>query len=414
MPSPITNMPTGKRMPTGKQKRKIAVAAVHEEEFAGPSLEVEAVTSNTPNTPSIPEVAPQQQPLTMQGFQKYTGGKQLMMEEGSPDDIQPMVDFRAQLHALLQRRRVEDSRSWDRAAEEFRVRFYGQYHHYVIPFPVKLHKIVSCADLDDMFWLEDGRSFAIDREGYKKNLMSVFFRQNKFTSLQSNMSRYGFARELDSFDGLVFVVYSHPSGHFVQEDPDQSIKICPLPKPIDYRAAATSNMKPATSKRGHGPNTGMGQRAQEDTLKISHQPPEKRQRLMNEIASDLPDNEIEGGVCSSHGANQMQGTPSQPPPSISDRKLRSMVSEDEVSNGSTKGEGDMNPGHAPNDNFEKAAVSTHMEAKYDTKSDHKEPAAAALSAPSTPKGTTDTRRAAAKVWQSDKDIEDRRDMIVKM
>ena len=123
----------------------IAVAAVHEEEFAGPSLEVEAVTSNNPNTPSMPEVAPQQPPLMMKGSQKYMGGKQLMMEEGSPDDIQPMLDVRAQLHALLQKRRVDDSRSWDRAAEEFRVRFYGQYHHYVIPFPVKLHKIVSCA-----------------------------------------------------------------------------------------------------------------------------------------------------------------------------------------------------------------------------------------------------------------------------
>ena len=91
-----------------------------------------------------------------------------------------------------------------------------------------------------------------------------------------------------------------------------------------------------------------------------------------------------------------------------------MVSEDEVSNGSTKSERDLNPEHATNDNFEKAAVSTHMEAKYDTKRDHKEPAAAALSAPSTPKGTTDTRRAAAKEWQSDKDIEDRRKMITNM
>ena len=277
-----------------------------------------------------------------------------------------------------------------------------------------------------MFWLEDGRSFAIDREGYKKNLMSVFFRQNKFTSLQSNMSRYGFARELDSFDGLVFVVYSHPSGHFVQEDPDQSIKICPLPKPIDYRAAATS--KSATSKRRHESNTGMGERAQEETMKSSHQPPnqeflaKKRLRLMAPTK------------CKALQANHIQAR---------------SVSEDEVSNGSTKREEDLNPGHATNDNFEKAAVSTvHMEAKYDTKSDHKEPAAtaraadprllakackvggctnqavvagtckehygAAGSAPSTPKGTTDTRRAAARVWQSDKDIEDRRDMIVKM
>ena len=116
------------------------------------------------------------------------------MMERSPDDIQPMVDVRAQLHALLQKRRVEDSRAWDRAAEEFRVRFYGRYHH-VTPFPVKLHKIVSCADLDDTFWLEDGRTFAIDREGYK-NLMSVFFPQNQFTSLQSTTSGHGFTREL--------------------------------------------------------------------------------------------------------------------------------------------------------------------------------------------------------------------------
>ena len=90
------------------------------------------------------------------------------MVEGSPDDIQPMVDVRAQLNALLQKRRWMASKAWDRAAEEFRVGFYGQHHH-VTPFPVKLHKIVSTPGLDDIFWLEDG-SFAINRDGYKKNI----------------------------------------------------------------------------------------------------------------------------------------------------------------------------------------------------------------------------------------------------
>ena len=146
-----------------------------------------------------------------------------------------MVDVRAQLHALLQERLGMTQEAWRTAAENFRVRFYGANHRR-LSFPEKLHKVVSSADLyPDVFWSDDGRSFAINRDGYQRHIMFVFFNQNQLTSFQSLISRYHFTTELsrDMLGGFPaaaeraqeFIFYSHPS--FVREHHHLSSMIRP-------------------------------------------------------------------------------------------------------------------------------------------------------------------------------------------
>lgn len=80
-----------------------------------------------------------------------------------------------------QKRRIEELR---------RLVWGGDYKR--LPFPVKLHMLLSFngAFASDLWWTDDGKAFVVDREGFKKHIMSVFFDEHKF--------RYGHSQSLTS------------------------------------------------------------------------------------------------------------------------------------------------------------------------------------------------------------------------
>ena len=105
-----------------------------------------------------------------------------------------------------------------KSAENQRQRLWGPLYHQ-IPFPLKLHMLVSSEELPEMWWIDSGKAFAVDREGYKKNIMSVFFDQKKFRSLQTLLWKYDFctvAAINNSIDDVI--VYHHQ--YFMRDKPD--------------------------------------------------------------------------------------------------------------------------------------------------------------------------------------------------
>ena len=62
-----------------------------------------------------------------------------------------------------------------------------------LPFPVKLHMLLSCRQYArDLWWTDEGKSFAVNREGYKRHIMSIFFDEHKYRSFQTLLHKYGF------------------------------------------------------------------------------------------------------------------------------------------------------------------------------------------------------------------------------
>mmetsp|Transcript_6048 Transcript_6048/g.11860 ORF Transcript_6048/g.11860 Transcript_6048/m.11860 type:complete len:278 (-) Transcript_6048:24-857(-) len=107
----------------------------------------------------------------------------------------------------------------EKCAEELRKRVWGQdYRH--LAFPVRLHMLLCSEEYsDDLWWVHGGRAFAVDRKGYKKNIMSIFFDQNKFRSLQTLLWKYGFCT-IESINNMEKDVIIYRRKFFVKEDPE--------------------------------------------------------------------------------------------------------------------------------------------------------------------------------------------------
>ncbi|KAL9188429.1 hypothetical protein ACHAXT_006807 [Thalassiosira profunda] len=124
-------------------------------------------------------------------------------------------EVRARVSALVERRPAVPDQGWKDDAEEFRLDFFGS-NHKSLSLLAKLHAVVSCEHVREVFWLDDGKSFAINRDGYKDNIMSVFFDHNRIKSLLNRLSDNNFelGRSMGRFPDHVahkFLVYSHPS-----------------------------------------------------------------------------------------------------------------------------------------------------------------------------------------------------------
>ena len=82
----------------------------------------------------------------------------------------------------------------------------------------KLHILASNPSFNsDIFWTDDGKSIAINRAGYQRNIMNVFFDQSKFKSFQNMLSRYRFktVRTFNDYTGstgtaVEVIIYYHP------------------------------------------------------------------------------------------------------------------------------------------------------------------------------------------------------------
>lgn len=129
------------------------------------------------------------------------------MEEGN---------VHAQVQALLGQRSIVPANEWNGMVESFRAGFFGPGHKD-LSFPVKLHMVVSCESLrEDIFWTDEGQCFAINRDGYQRRIMFVFFDQHKLKSFQNVIKNYKFRTELSMGRFPIeaahnFLVYSHPS-----------------------------------------------------------------------------------------------------------------------------------------------------------------------------------------------------------
>jgi hypothetical protein len=97
-----------------------------------------------------------------------------------------------------------------------------------LSFPVKLHMLLSCDELaSDLWWVDAGAgksAFAVDREGYKRHIMNIFFHENKFRSFQTLLHKYGF-RTVTSINNAAadIIIYQH--GLFVKGDLELCKKI---------------------------------------------------------------------------------------------------------------------------------------------------------------------------------------------
>ena len=135
-----------------------------------------------------------------------------------------------------------------------------------LPFPVKLHKLLSYDPISsDLWWTDGGRSFAVDRQGFKHHVMNVFFDEHKFRSFQTLLHKYGF-RSVQSINNTVadIIVYRHKL--FVQNNICQCKDITRTPS---HRSSATSQQQ---SRQGQ----------QEDAppeKKEARVPPEKTMRI---------------------------------------------------------------------------------------------------------------------------------------
>jgi hypothetical protein len=128
-----------------------------------------------------------------------------------------MKTIRAQVDALLRSRFTVTDTFWNNKIDKIRLEVLGN-DCISASFPVKLHKITSEPSLDqEIFWLSDGETFAIDRELYERRIMGVFFDQTTIRSMQNLLRKYGFKTELgvclDEFIPSIankYMVYSHP------------------------------------------------------------------------------------------------------------------------------------------------------------------------------------------------------------
>lgn len=89
-----------------------------------------------------------------------------------------------------------------------------------LSFPVKLHALLSCGRFPNaLWWLEGGKAFAVAREGYKEEIMSVFFDEHKFRSLQTLLHKHGF-RMITSVNDEYHDILIYQHNLFVRDKPD--------------------------------------------------------------------------------------------------------------------------------------------------------------------------------------------------
>jgi len=90
-----------------------------------------------------------------------------------------------------------------------------------LSFPVKLHALLSCGRFPNALWWVDegGDAFAVAREGYKKEIMSVFFDEHKFRSLQTLLHKHGF-RMITSVNNEYHDILIYQHKFFVRDKPD--------------------------------------------------------------------------------------------------------------------------------------------------------------------------------------------------
>lgn len=112
-----------------------------------------------------------------------------------------------------------------RRIEELRRLVWG--HDYKrLPFPVKLHMLLSYNGVfaSSLWWTNDGKAFVVDREGFKKLIMSTFFDEHKFRSFQTLLHKYQFRHVTSIYmvDDYVtdILIYQH---ELFQED---KIELC--------------------------------------------------------------------------------------------------------------------------------------------------------------------------------------------
>lgn len=79
-----------------------------------------------------------------------------------------------------------------RQIESKRCQVWGRDYRSLL-FPVKLHMLLSSRQYAyDLWWTDEGRSFAVNREGFKRHVMSVLFDEHKYRSFQTILHKYGF------------------------------------------------------------------------------------------------------------------------------------------------------------------------------------------------------------------------------
>jgi hypothetical protein len=103
--------------------------------------------------------------------------------------------------------KIKEREDWVR---EERRRIWGPDYHD-IPFPVRLHKLISCEQFSSaLWWVDGGEAFAVQKNGYRDHIMNVFFDESKFRSLQTLLHKYGFHRLRTVADALPNVmIYRH-------------------------------------------------------------------------------------------------------------------------------------------------------------------------------------------------------------
>jgi hypothetical protein len=99
-----------------------------------------------------------------------------------------------------------------------------------LPFPALLYTLLACGQFtSDLWWVQGGKAFAINREGYIKNIMSVFFDEHKFRSLQTILHKYGFRRLHAIIGGCTdIIIYQHDQ--FVEGDIESCMMITRVKK----------------------------------------------------------------------------------------------------------------------------------------------------------------------------------------
>ena len=139
-----------------------------------------------------------------------------------------MNSLHAQVEDLLKKRYIVSPKVWQNDLDKLRTEVFG--HGYQdIQFPVKLHMLTSEVSFDpEMYWLDDGKSFVISREGYQNYIMSIFFDQTTIRSFQNLLKRYGFRTEslVNIFPlhvAFKYSIYSHPL--FARGHQDLSFKM---------------------------------------------------------------------------------------------------------------------------------------------------------------------------------------------
>lgn len=135
-----------------------------------------------------------------------------------------------------------------RRKEELRRLVWGRDYKR-LPFPVKLHMLLSYngAFASNLWWTNDGKAFAVDREGFKKHIMSVFFDEHKFRSFQTILYKYQYHHVTSIYmvDDYVadILIYQH---ELFQED---KIELCwQITRSASRRNSLKQDMLQATNQ----------------------------------------------------------------------------------------------------------------------------------------------------------------------